>query len=55
VLKARGTGLLGDPCAIVTPVGRPAGVIAGWAVDDLPVPRGWVASLAVGPLEELHT
>ena len=49
VLKARGTGLLDDPCSVVTSVGRPSGVVAGWAVVDLPVPRGWVASLASGP------
>jgi 4'-phosphopantetheinyl transferase len=52
VLKARGTGLLDDPAAVVTPVGRPTGVIAGWTVESLHVPAGWVASLAVGPLEE---
>jgi 4'-phosphopantetheinyl transferase len=53
VLKARGTGLLDDPSAVVTPVGRPAGVLEGWALCDLPVPRGWLASLAVGPREEI--
>ena len=52
VLKARGTGLLDDPATVLTHVGRPAGVVAGWAVDDLPVPAGWVASLARGPLKE---
>jgi 4'-phosphopantetheinyl transferase len=53
VLKARGTGLLDPPSAVVTPVGRPTGLLDGWAVHDLPVPRGWLASLAVGPLEEI--
>lgn len=53
VLKARGTGLLEAPSAVVTPVGGPAGIIAGWAVEDLRVPAGWVASLAVGRPEEL--
>ncbi|HLM06015.1 MAG TPA: 4'-phosphopantetheinyl transferase superfamily protein [Blastococcus sp.] len=53
VLKARGTGLLDDPCTIVTPVGCPTGVVAGWTVEDVPVPRGWVATLALGPLKEM--
>lgn len=52
VLKARGTGLLEDPRTAVTPVGEPAGTVAGWAVHDVPVPDGWVASLAVAPDEE---
>lgn len=52
VLKARGTGLLDDPSTVLTHVGRPAGVVAGWTVEDLPVPAGWVASLALGPLKE---
>jgi len=53
VLKARGTGLLDDPSTVVTRMGRPQGLLSGWAVDDLPVPPGWVASLAVGPSEEI--
>ena len=52
VLKACGTGLLGDPRTAVTPVGRPAGTVAGWSVCDVPVPDGWVASLAVARDEE---
>jgi len=52
VLKARGTGLLDDPSTILTYVGRSAGVVAGWTVDNLPVPAGWMASLAVGPVKE---
>jgi 4'-phosphopantetheinyl transferase len=52
VLKARGTGLRDDPAATVTVVGRAEGVVAGWAVRDVPVPDGWVASLAVAPNEE---
>lgn len=47
VLKARGTGLRDDPAATVTVVGRAEGAVAGWAVRDVPVPDGWVASLAV--------
>ena len=46
VLKARGTGLRDDPAAVVTVVGRTAGEVAGWPVRDVPVPDGWVASLA---------
>jgi 4'-phosphopantetheinyl transferase len=53
VLKARGTGLRDDPAAVVTAVGRPDGAVAGWEVRDVPVPEGWVASLATGPEEEL--
>ena len=52
VLKARGTGLLEDPRATVTPIGQPAGTVAGWSVSDVPVPDGWVASLAVARNEE---
>jgi 4'-phosphopantetheinyl transferase len=51
VLKARGTGLREDPAAIRTPLGRPDGVVAGWRVREVPVPGGWVASLALGPAE----
>ena len=46
VLKARGTGLRDDPAATVTVVGRIEGEVAGWPVRDVPVPDGWVASLA---------
>jgi 4'-phosphopantetheinyl transferase len=49
VLKARGTGLRGDLAATVTEVGRPDGEVAGWQVHDVPVPHGWLASLAVAP------
>jgi 4'-phosphopantetheinyl transferase len=51
VLKARGTGLREDPAGIRTPLGQPDGVVAGWRVREIPVPGGWVASLAVGPAE----
>ncbi|WP_409329175.1 4'-phosphopantetheinyl transferase family protein [Trujillonella humicola] len=51
-LKARGTGLRGNLRATVTPVGAASGRVAGWDLHDVPVPAGWVASLAVGPLEE---
>ncbi|WP_369257948.1 4'-phosphopantetheinyl transferase family protein [Geodermatophilus amargosae] len=49
VLKARGTGLRDDPAALVTAVGRDGGTVAGWTLHDVPVPDGWVASLAVAP------
>jgi len=49
VLKAAGTGLRTDPAATVTSVGRTHGVVAGWRVRDIPVPDGWVASLALAP------
>lgn len=52
VLKARGTGLRGDLVATVTVVGRTDGEVAGWQVHDVPVPPGWVASLAVAPENE---
>jgi 4'-phosphopantetheinyl transferase len=52
VLKARGTGLLEDPRTTVTPIGQPAGTVAGWTVWNVPVPDGWVASLAVARNEE---
>jgi 4'-phosphopantetheinyl transferase len=52
VLKARGTGLLEDPRTTVTPIGQQAGTVAGWSVRDVPVPEGWVASLAVARNEE---
>jgi 4'-phosphopantetheinyl transferase len=48
VLKARGTGLLEDPATVVTPIGRPADVLGGWAVEDVAVPAGWLASIALG-------
>jgi len=52
VLKARGSGLRGDLAATVTEVGRTDGEVAGWQVDDVPVPHGWLASLAVAPEKE---
>lgn len=53
VLKARGTGLRDDPAAVVTAVGRTGATVAGWTLHDVPVPDGWVASLAVAPDEEI--
>jgi 4'-phosphopantetheinyl transferase len=52
VLKARGSGLRGDLAATVTEIGRTDGEVAGWRVHDIPVPHGWVASLAVAPEEK---
>jgi 4'-phosphopantetheinyl transferase len=52
VLKALGTGLCGNLAATVTEVGRTDGEVAGWPVHDVPVPHGWVASLAVAPEEK---
>jgi 4'-phosphopantetheinyl transferase len=52
VLKARGTGLHDDPAAAVTVIGRPEGTVAGWEISDVPVPEGWVASLAVGAVSD---
>jgi len=52
VLKGRGTGLTDELPSLLTPVGRRSGTVAGWRVRDVPVPAGWVASLAVAPLEE---
>lgn len=52
VLKARGTGLRDDPAAAVTRIGCDGGPVAGWTVRDVDVPNGWVASLAVAPIEE---
>ncbi|MGY1708532.1 4'-phosphopantetheinyl transferase family protein [Geodermatophilus sp. SYSU D00758] len=48
VLKARGTGLAGGPASVVTtdPLG------AGWALQQVPVPDGWVASLVTAPEQE---
>jgi 4'-phosphopantetheinyl transferase len=54
VLKAAGTGLRTDPAATVTSVGRTDGVVAGWKIRDVPVPDGWVASLALAP-EKTHS
>ena len=51
VLKARGTGLHEDPAGTVTAVGRPNGRVSGWQLQDVPVPDGWIASLAVGAEE----
>jgi phosphopantetheinyl transferase len=53
VLKAAGTGLRADPAAIVTTVGRKDGVVAGWQLRDVPVPDGWLASLALAAWTEL--
>jgi 4'-phosphopantetheinyl transferase len=53
VLKARGTGLRDDPAAVDTAVGRTSATVAGWTLHDVPVPDGWVASLAVAPDEEI--
>jgi len=55
VLKAAGTGLRGDPAAVITPIGQADGVVAGWEIHALPVPDGWVASLAVRPDKELSS
>jgi 4'-phosphopantetheinyl transferase len=53
VLKGRGTGLRDDPAAVVTGVGGAPVTVAGWSVRDVPVPDGWVASLATAPHEEV--
>jgi 4'-phosphopantetheinyl transferase len=53
VLKAAGTGLLADPAATITSIGQKDGVVAGWEMHDVPVPEGWVASLAVAPEKEM--
>jgi phosphopantetheinyl transferase len=47
VLKARGTGLGEHPATVVTQIGSRTAVVDGWEVTDVPVPDGWVASLAV--------
>lgn len=47
VLKARGTGLREHPAGVVTTVGRRGGSLGGWQLQDVPVPDGWIASLAV--------
>jgi 4'-phosphopantetheinyl transferase len=38
----------------VTSVGCTDGVVAGWKIRDVPVPDGWVASLALAP-EKTHS
>jgi len=55
VLKARGTGLRGDLAATVTEIGRTDGEVAFWQLHDVPVPHGWVASLAVAPDKEIRS
>lgn len=55
VLKARGTGLTGPPVDPETVIGRREGRVAGWEISDVPVPEGWVASLALGPAPEEET
>jgi len=52
VLKARGTGLGEHPALVPTRIGRRTGVIDRWDIADVPVPDGWVASLAVRRPEE---
>jgi 4'-phosphopantetheinyl transferase len=52
VLKARGTGLREHPRTVCTEIGARAAVIDGWEITDVPVPDGWVASLAVNRLQE---
>jgi 4'-phosphopantetheinyl transferase len=47
VLKGRGTGLPGGLAATETPIGRATGRSAAWELSDVPVPDGWVASLAL--------
>lgn len=47
VLKGRGTGLTGPPAEPETVIGRDEGRLDGWALTDVPVPPGWVASLAI--------
>jgi 4'-phosphopantetheinyl transferase len=53
VLKAAGTGLHVSPATTVTTVGCTDGVVAGWQVRDVPVPDGWLASLALAPETEI--
>ncbi|MGY1727513.1 4'-phosphopantetheinyl transferase family protein [Geodermatophilus sp. SYSU D01062] len=53
VLKAHGTGLREDPATVVTAVGPTGATAAGWTLHDVPVPDGWVASLAVALDEEI--
>jgi len=53
VLKAAGTGLLADPAVTITSIGQKDGVVVGWEMHDVPVPDGWVASLAVASEKEM--
>lgn len=55
VLKARGTGLTGPPVDPETVIGRRNGRLAGWEISDVPVPEGWVASLALEPAPDEET
>ncbi len=55
VLKGRGTGLTGPPREPETVIGQHTGQVAGWQISDLPVPEGWVATLALGPTPDEET
>ena len=55
VLKARGTGVTRPPAEPETVIGRSEGRVAGWDISDIPVPRGWVASLALRPGSDEET
>lgn len=46
VLKGLGTGLRRSPVSVLTPIAD-RGHAEGWWLSPVPVPRGWVASLAV--------
>lgn len=46
VLKGRGTGLFEAPATIRTPIHPPGSSAAGWRLHDVPVPEGYVATLA---------
>ena len=48
VLKVRGTGLADSPAAVQTVIGRATGPVADCEISNVPVPHGWVASLALG-------
>ena len=37
----------------ITSIGQKDGVVAGWEMHDVPVPDGWVASLAVASEKEM--
>jgi 4'-phosphopantetheinyl transferase len=54
VLKARGTGLYDDPATVVTIAGTTDGDAEDgrWRIWDVPVPHGWVASLAAASKKE---
>ncbi len=52
VLKGRGAGVRGGLAATVTGVGHAPVTVGGWSVRDVPVPDGWVASLATALDEE---